>query len=128
MKILIAEDDFAGRKYLFKLLSQYGECDMTIDGIETVEAFVIGHDIGKPYDLVFLDIMMPKIDGLKALKAIRNFEEKRKIEESKRCKVIIISALDKSEVPYEAYGIGKEFYLEKPIEAAKLKELLKNWV
>ena len=64
----------------------------------------------------------------RALKAIRNFEEKRKIEESKRCKVIIISALDKSEVPYEAYGIGKEFYLEKPIEAAKLKELLKNWV
>ena len=42
MKILIAEDDFAGRKYLFKLLSEYGECDMTIDGIETVEAFVIG--------------------------------------------------------------------------------------
>ena len=37
MKILIAEDDSASRKFLFKLLSQYGECDMTVDGIETVE-------------------------------------------------------------------------------------------
>ena len=59
---------------MFKLFSQYGECDMTIDGIETVEAFVMAYDLGKPYDLICLDIMMPKIDGLKALKAIKSLD------------------------------------------------------
>ena len=93
MKILVAEDDFVSRKYLFKLLSQYGDCDMTVDGIETVEAFVIAHDAGEPYDLLCLDIMMPKIDGLKALQTIRDFEEKKGIGELERCKVIITSAL-----------------------------------
>jgi two-component system chemotaxis response regulator CheY len=88
MKILIAEDDYASRKFLFKLLSQYGECDMTVDGIETVEAFAIAYDIGKPYDLLCLDIMMPKIDGLKALKTIRDYEKKKGIAESYKCKVI----------------------------------------
>ena len=53
MKILIAEDDFVSRKFMFKLFSQYGECDMTIDGIETVEAFVLAYNLGKPYDLIW---------------------------------------------------------------------------
>ena len=48
MRILIAEDDATSRKFLFKLLSKYGECDMVVDGIEVVEAFEIAHDIGQP--------------------------------------------------------------------------------
>lgn len=38
MKVLIAEDDLASRKFLYKFLSRYGNCDITVDGIETIDA------------------------------------------------------------------------------------------
>jgi len=98
MNILIAEDDYASKRFLIKLLTPYGKCDETSDGIETVEAFVTAHEIRKPYDLLCLDIMMPKIDGLKALKTIREYEMKKGVSESEQCKVIITSALSESEV------------------------------
>lgn len=34
MKILLAEDDFATRKFMVSFLSKYGECDVTVDGME----------------------------------------------------------------------------------------------
>lgn len=126
MKILIAEDDFASRKFLFKLLSQYGECDMTVDGIETVEAFVIAHDIGKPYDLICLDIMMPKIDGLKALQTIRDFEKRKSIVGSEKCKVIITSALSETEVVFDSFSTENEVYATKPIDAERIKDALEK--
>lgn len=126
MKILIAEDDFASRKFLFKLLSPYGECDMTIDGIETVEAFVIAHDIGKPYDLLCLDIMMPKIDGLKALQTIRDYEKRKGIDGPDRIKVIITSALSETEVVFNSFSTESEVYTTKPIDAERVKEALKK--
>ncbi len=126
MKVLIAEDDFASRKFLYKLLSPYGECDMTIDGIEAVEAFMIAHDIGEPYDLVCLDIMMPKIDGFRALQTIRDFEEKKGISESLKCKVIITSALSETEVVFDSFSTKCEVYATKPIDAERMKEALKK--
>lgn len=126
MRILIAEDDAASRKLLFKLFSKYGESDMVVDGIETVEAFEIAHAIGQPYDLICLDIMMPKIDGLKALQAIRDYESKKGIKRNKRCKVIIISALDETEVDLGALRTGNEEYITKPIDIDSITGLLKR--
>lgn len=40
MKILLAEDDFASRKFMDKYLSQYGECDVTVDGEEDRKSVV----------------------------------------------------------------------------------------
>ncbi len=42
MKILLAEDDFATRKFMMGFLSKYGECDVTVDGMEAVDAFNMG--------------------------------------------------------------------------------------
>ena len=74
MKILIAEDDLTSRQFISKYMSAYGECDVTVDGIEAIEAFIIGLDSKNPYDLICLDVMMPKVDGIKALKTIRELE------------------------------------------------------
>ncbi len=127
MRILIAEDDYASRKFLYKLLSPYGECDMTIDGIETVEAFVIAQDTGKPYDLICLDIMMPKIDGLKALRTIREIEKKKGVGESEKCKVIITSALSETEVVFYSFSTVNEVYETKPIDAERFRDAMKKW-
>ena len=124
MRILIAEDDATSRKFLFKLLSKYGECDMVVDGIEVVEAFKIAHDIGQPYDLICLDIMMPKIDGIKALKAIRDFERNKGIEKERGCKVIFTSALDETEAGFDTLRTGNEAYMTKPIDIDNFMNVL----
>lgn len=76
MRILIAEDDMISRKFLLKFLSQYGECDVVVDGMEALDAYLISIKEKEPYELICLDIMMPKVDGVKVLKAIRDFEKK----------------------------------------------------
>ncbi len=126
MKILIAEDDFASRKFIFKFMSFYGECDLTIDGIEAIEAFILGLDTGKPYDLICLDVMMPKIDGIKALKTIRELEEVRGIEEANRTKIIVTTALGETNYVMSAFTTGLEAYVNKPIELNKLEEAMRK--
>ncbi len=49
MRILIAEDDFASRKFMLRFLSKYGECDVTVDGIEAIEAFNMALEAGEGY-------------------------------------------------------------------------------
>lgn len=63
MRILIVEDDFIGRKVLQRLLLEYGECDVAVDGVEAVKAFDLAWSAGMPYDVLFLDIMMPNMSG-----------------------------------------------------------------
>jgi len=71
MKILLAEDDFATRKFMLNFLSKYGECDVTVDGMEAVDAFMMALEDGEPYDLVCLDIMMPVMDGFEVLNSLK---------------------------------------------------------
>lgn len=126
MKILIAEDDFASRMFLYKFLSGYGECDLTVDGIEAVEAFLMAHDGGKPYDLICLDIMMPKVDGIKALKAIRDIEKQKGIDEGNLVKVIMTTALNDTESVHNSFDAGCEVYASKPIDTIKFVEVMKK--
>lgn len=124
MRILIAEDDFTSRKFLLKFLSQYGECDLTVDGLEALEAFFLSIKEKKPYDLVCLDIMMPKVDGVKALKTIRALEKENGITPENRAKVIMITAMGETDYVQQAFEIGCEAYAAKPVDIEKLAQVL----
>ena len=126
MKILIAEDDLASRKYLYKLLSKYGKCDLVIDGLETIEAFIMSVKDENPYDLICLDIMMPKVDGVRALKSIRNLEKKKGITSEKQTKIIMTTVLAESDFVQSAFDNGCNAYISKPIDAIKLIESIRN--
>ena len=126
MRILIAEDDLASRKFLSKFLSAFGECDITIDGMEALEAFMMAWEEGKPYDLICLDIMMPELDGVKTLKTIRDIENQKGVEETKRVKIIMTTALNGTESVLNAFEIGCEAYTAKPIDTKKLVEVMKK--
>lgn len=88
MKILLAEDDFASRKFMTNYLEKYGDCDITVDGEEAVDAFLMALEDGEPYDLICLDVMMPVLDGYQALKAIRDIEKERESREKTAQKLL----------------------------------------
>ena len=87
MKVLVAEDDLASGKFMQKLLSKYGEVVLARDGIAAVDEFVNAVSTNERFDLICMDIMMPKIDGYKALASIRDAERKLGTPRDKRCKV-----------------------------------------
>jgi two-component system chemotaxis response regulator CheY len=121
MRVLIAEDEFASRKVLEKFLGIYGRCDVVVDGDEAVESFQAAWADQDPYDLVLMDIMMPKMDGQEALKQIRDFEKSKGVVGFGEVKVIMVTALDDPRNVVEAfYEGGANSYLVKPIEKEKL--------
>ncbi|MBF4692762.1 response regulator [Fusibacter ferrireducens] len=126
MRILIAEDDYVSRTFLYKFLSNYGECDVTVDGIEALEVFIMSLDEGQHYDLICLDIMMPEVDGVNVLKTIRVLEDERKIPADKKSKVIMTTALNATEKVKNAFEIGAEGYAVKPIDIDKFVEVLRK--
>ncbi|MFA9465538.1 MAG: response regulator [Velocimicrobium sp.] len=127
MRILIAEDDFASRKFLFKFLDRYGECDLVVDGIEALDAFLLSMREKKPYDLICLDIMMPKLDGVKVLKSIRDLELQQGILPGDRTKVIMTTALSETQYVQSTFEIGCDAYAAKPIDTAKLVEVIEKF-
>ncbi len=126
MRILIAEDDLISRKFLFKFLSEYGECDLVVDGLETLDAFLISLKENKPYDLICLDIMMPKVDGVKVLKHMKELETQKGILPEKRAKVIMTTALAETQFVRDAFELGCDAYAAKPIDTAKFTEVLEK--
>lgn len=126
MKILLAEDDFASRKFMDNYLSRYGECDVTVDGEEAVDAFMMALEDGEPYDLICLDVMMPVLDGYQVLKAIRDIEAQRKIPKEERVKVIMTTALNEERNVKMAFELGCEAYSGKPIDVEKFEMVLKK--
>jgi two-component system chemotaxis response regulator CheY len=126
MKILIAEDDMVSRKLLSKLLYEYGECDVVVDGIEALDAYLIAVKENEPYEVICLDIMMPKVDGVKVLKAIRAFEKQRGIMPDDKVKIIMITAIDDTDYVHKAFELGCEAYAAKPIDTSKLIQVLGN--
>ena len=126
MKILIAEDDFASRKFMLRFLSQYGECDVTVDGMEAVDAFTMALDPDEGYDLVCLDIMMPELDGYQALKQIREYEKEKGISEDDGAKIIMTTALNEGRNVTKAFELGCVAYAGKPIDQDKFENVLRK--
>ena len=126
MRILIAEDDMISRKFLLQFLSKYGECDLTVDGLEALDAFLMSLKDNNPYDLVCLDIMMPKVDGVKVLKTIRQLERQNGILPEKRSKVIMVTALGETNYVHQSFELGCDAYAAKPLDIDQLVKVMEK--
>lgn len=124
MRILIAEDDFIGRKLLQKFLIQYGQCNIAVNGQEAINAFLEAHKEGNPYRLICLDIMMPIRDGLEVLKTIRDVEKNKGIPKAEQAKVIITTALNDRRTVMQSEETGCEAFACKPLDLVKLRDVM----
>ncbi len=127
MRVLIVEDDFSSRKILQTILSAHGTCDIAVDGKEAIEAYKMSWLNSSPYDLICMDIMMPNVDGLQALAAIRDIEKEMDVKEKDAVKVIMTTALDDPRTVVESYyKLGATSYIVKPIGKQKLLQELEK--
>lgn len=121
MKCLIVEDDFISRRILRELLGAYFDCEIAVDGEEAVTAFRMAHDAKTPYELICMDIMMPKMDGREALRLIRQLEKELEVPPNLEVKVVMTTALDDPKTVFDSfYQDGATAYLVKPISKQKL--------
>lgn len=124
MKTLIVEDDFTSRLLLQRILMEHMEVHVAVDGDEAVAAFRTAVEGGEPYDLVCLDIMMPKKDGQATLREMREIEAQNGILGLDGARVMMVTALGDSKNIMESFTSQCESYMVKPLDKNRiLKEL-----
>ncbi|WP_290273407.1 response regulator [Algibacter miyuki] len=117
--VLVAEDNRMNQKVIKFLLEKQGaDCTFAKNGLEALLLYKI-----LDFDMVFMDIYMPDMDGYEATKAIR---ETAKYKQHKT-PIIAVSASAFEEDIENAKRAGANEFLAKPIELNKLKEMLTKY-
>lgn len=124
MKALVVDDDQTTRIILQQIVSRYAKIHCCADGTEAVQACIRALDDGDPYDLICLDIMMPTMNGLEALKLIRQEEERHGCARPQGAKVIITTASDDDESIDTAFQQLCDAYIVKPIDGTELLDIV----
>lgn len=127
MRCLIAEDHPIFRKNLQELLSTMCVCDIAVNGQEAIDSFVLAHESKRPYDIIFMDIMMPVLDGMEALQNIRVLEKMMGIPPQLAVKVIMMTALDDPHAVIKSFNqCEADGYVVKPLSEQKIIKALRS--
>ena len=115
MRIAVCDDEERFRQDIRKHIDAlYGSLDVVVDsfsgGKQLIDAFQI-----RPYDMVFLDIEMPEMDGITLAKKLRSISEN----------IYIVFLTGHVEYALEGYEVNALRYLTKPVQESKLREVLR---
>lgn len=130
VRFLIVDDDESIHLYLQSVLSSYAQCDSAISGEAGVEMFDQAHAEGSPYDVVFMDILMPGMSGHQTAEIMRASERKRKVGVMDRFKLVMITSLvDDTNVSKAFFSTHASCYIVKPLDRNRvLDELEQNLI
>jgi two-component system chemotaxis response regulator CheY len=126
MRSLVVEDEFVARSILQRFLSKYGPSDVAVDGAEAIEAARAGLDAGTPYDIICLDVFLPKLDGHEVLTQVRALEQARGIPLGTGSRIIMTTSANSKDRVMGAFRGGADAYLLKPIELQALSKALQS--
>jgi len=125
-RLLVVDDIATNLKVAEGLLAPYGATvDTCISGIRAVELAR-----KREYDMIFMDHMMPEMDGLEATAAIREIEKENDELGISGKRVPIIALTANAVVGMKEMFMEKGFndFLSKPIDVGKLDEMLERWI
>lgn len=118
-RILVVEDNELNMEIICTILENYGiETEQAVNGEEAVrrmEESVPGY-----YDMIFMDIMMPEMDGLEATRTIRNLDR----EDCKKIPIYAMSANAFDEDVKRSLASGMNGHLSKPVNLQVLEKTL----
>jgi PAS domain S-box-containing protein len=121
LKLLIADDNDVNRKLAQLLLHSLGyEAETVRDGREAVAAVAKAGET-RPYDIVFMDVQMPEMDGLEATRMITATHG------GERPRIIAMTANAMEGDREQCLDAGMDDFLVKPIEMAGLRAMLERW-
>jgi len=120
LRILLAEDNFVNQKVAVRLLEKQGhQVVLAETGREALAAIQ-----KSTFDIVLMDVQMPDMDGLEATLAIREQER----HTGRRLPVIAMTANAMQGDREKCLEAGMDGYISKPVDSAKLAELLRSHV
>jgi len=117
VRILVIDDDITSRLLLKKLLSGYGECVLEESGKAALGTFLGALGKDAPFDLIFLDIVMPEMDGHEFLQTVRQMEAQWNVPPGREVKVVMTTSLNSPKEATKAFFKGQATgYLVKPVD------------
>ena len=120
-KILVAEDNFINQKLVKQILLRYGlEVELANNGLEAFEKYR-----SSTYDLIFMDIQMPVMDGVEATHEILNYEREEKLSHTP---IVALTANALKGDRERFIEEGLDDYIPKPIETNELLFILKKFL
>lgn len=118
VKILVAEDNLINQKYLERLLKKLEYSFMIVGtGSEVIEVLK-----SEKYEILFLDISMPDMDGFEVTKII-----KEKFKQEERPIIIALTANSSDEDKEKYLNVGMIDLLPKPIQIQELKNIIEKY-
>jgi two-component system sensor histidine kinase/response regulator len=117
-RILLVEDDDVNQKYVMRVLQRHGfHADLATDGRRAVEAVMTNR-----YDLVLMDVQMPRMDGLEATAQIR-FRE----GSDRHTPIVGLTANAMAGDRERFLAAGMDDYLSKPVKIDQLLSAIQQW-
>ncbi len=116
MKVLLVDDNAVNQKLSKIMLESEGyEVEQAMDGKEALEK--ISQD---NYDIIFMDLRMPVLNGFNATKKIR--------KNNSSVPIIALTLNDGIDMEEKCKKVGMNDFLEKPVRPENLLEMIKKWV
>ena len=128
MRFLIIDDDETVHMYLSKLLSPYARCEAVFNGSDAIKLYKKAYEDNEPFDTVFMDILMPEMDGHEVTKKLRDLEHELGIDGPDEFKLVMITSLKDTKNVSQAFFKGyASCYIVKPFNKVQvINELREN--
>ncbi len=124
LSILVAEDNEINALLMRSLLTRLGHhVVITTNGEAALKSWQAAESAGTPYDLVLMDIQMPKLDGIETSRRIRACEAGIRLRPTP---ILALTANTLVEDRYACFEAGMDGFLVKPLDRDKLAEALAN--
>jgi signal transduction histidine kinase/HPt (histidine-containing phosphotransfer) domain-containing protein len=122
-RILLCDDNAINQKVAARILQQFGyQPGLASNGREALDALD-----RQPYDLVFMDVMMPEMDGLEVTRIIRERQKSGAPNYSSRLVIVALTAHAMQGDREKCLAAGMDDYLAKPIRPSDVRQVIERW-